>query len=681
MSNSESARPLAAILGAAVILAVVEAWPLSASAEQIPQNTPLFIAHAKDAGPLDPSTQITMAVWLKVRHPQSLDQLVQAQYDPSSGMYHQWISQDEFNAQFAPSPQDMETVENHLRAKGLTILAVAQNNFYVKVQGTVGQAERSFGVQIHQYQFKGEMFRSNTADPSVDPAVSPFVAAITGMDDFGYQPTAVRPREPNGELAAPLPVSISPSGLFFEGQCFRGVETETFSAGTTTAAYKGNRYGADITSERIGHLPPCGYSPEEIQTAYNMNPLYAAGYDGSGQTIVITDAFGSPTIQQDAAAFSEIYGLPPINLTVLRAPGVVHNPKGSQGGWQFETTLDVEWAHALAPGAAIVLVLGPTNHADLDEAVNYAVVHHLGNVISNSWASVEGLGNPAQLRRVNRILEQAAAEGIDVNFASGDNGDEVAATGFRTVAFPASSPFATGIGGTSLSLNPDDSIAFQTGWGNNATRIAGPLSQGNPPVIPPTNLGFIFGAGGGTSLTFAKPSFQNGLAGNMRMVPDASMLADPFTGVEIIETLNGQLSVLVIGGTSLATPAFSGIMAITTQANGGTGLGQAAQLLYSLPAGAVRDITPFSSPGDVAGLITTPGGATKLTADQLAAPLGNTKAYYSALYNSPASGAWFVVTFGTDTSLTTTVGWDDVTGVGTPNGAAFVSAITGVKIP
>jgi subtilase family serine protease len=314
-----------------------------------------------------------------------------------------------------------------------------------------------------------------------------------------------------------------------------------------------------------------------------------------------------------------------------------------------------------------------TDRASLDEAVNYAVVHHLGNTISNSWGTLEGFGNPAQFDRVNRILQMAAAQGIDANFASGDFGDEVVDVGFQTVGFPASSPFATGVGGTSLALNPDNSIAFQTGWGNNLTRIAETKALNNAPVNPPLHLGFQGGAGGGPSLTFARPSFQAGLSvpGNTRLVPDIAMLADPFTGVEFIETVDGQLSVGVVGGTSLATPLFSGIMAIAAQ-KAGHGLGQAASLVYTLPAGAVNDVIAVSSPGDVTGMI----NATPYSAAQLAAPLGNTTSFYSAIYNSPFSTRWFVITFGTDSSLTTGPGWDNVTGVGTPNGMSFVNGIT-----
>src|SRR5260370_4401203 len=192
------------------------------------------------------------------------------------------------------------------------------------------------------------------------------------------------------------------------------------------------------------HLPPQGYSPDEVQTAYGLKPLYQAGLNGSGETIVITDAYGSATITQDAAAFSVIYGLAPINLQIVKAPGISNNPHGVARGWDVETTLDVEWSHAIAPGANIVLVLA-TDHSSLDEAINYAVVHHLGNTISNSWSSIEGLGNPAQFIRVNRILEMAAAQGIDVNFATADFVDLTGRGIFQAVAFAARSPFSSAL--------------------------------------------------------------------------------------------------------------------------------------------------------------------------------------------------------------------------------------------
>ncbi|HEV2198754.1 MAG TPA: protease pro-enzyme activation domain-containing protein [Bryobacteraceae bacterium] len=637
---------------------------------KVSNNTPGFIAKGTDLGPIDPTAILTVNVWLKLHNQQQLDKLVEEQTRKGSAGYHRWITQDQFNADYGPAQQEVNAVSNFLSAHDLAVVSVAENNLYVKAQGTAAAIEQAFNTQIHQYSLNGALYRSNTADPSINGPAGGLIAAITGLDDYGFEPQIAVAHSPEGVAVTPTPLGVSPQGVFFEAQCFRAPEVDFFAAGATTATYTGNRYGSDITSGPPD-LPPCGYAPAELQTAYNLNPLYAAGLDGTGETIVITDAYGSPTIEQDAAAFAAVYGLPPINLQIAKAPGLSHNPGDTKRNWDVETTLDVEWAHAIAPGAAIVLVVA-TDRASLDEAINYAVVHHLGNTISNSWSSVEGLGNPAQFDRVNRVLEMAAAQGIDVNFATGDFGDEVARVGFQSVDFPASSPFATAVGGTSLALNPDDTIAFQTGWGNNLTRIADTKALGNPPVNPPLHLGFQGGAGGGPSLTFARPSFQSGLSvpGNTRLVPDVAMVADAFTGVEIIQTVGGQLTVSVIGGTSLSTPMFSGIMAIAAQ-KAGHGLGQAAALVYSLPAGAVTDILAVSSPNDVIGTI----NATPYTASQLAASLGNTTSFYSAIYNSPFSTRWFVISFGTDSSLVTGPGWDNVTGVGTPNGIAFVDAI------
>jgi subtilase family serine protease len=283
--------------------------------------------------------------------------------------------------------------------------------------------------------------------------------------------------------------------------------------------------------------------------------------------------------------------------------------------------------------------------------------------------------------RNNHILEEAAAQGIDVNFASGDYGDSSPVTGFKSASYPASSPYVTAVGGTSLALNPDNSIAWQAGWGANFTWISDTSGAGYAPYDPPQNFGFLLGSGGGPSEIFAKPSWQSDLPGAMRLTPDVSMVADTYTGAEVVETFSGQLSVAVGGGTSLACPMFSGLMAIAAQ-KAGHALGQVAPLLYNLPSSsgtssAIYDVQPVGSSTNVTGSISDSAGTTAYSADQLVAPLDGTQVYYSALYHGQVSTHWYVLAFGADTSLATTVGWDDVTGVGTPNGANFVNALSG----
>ncbi len=636
-------------------------------------NTPGFIKNAKDLGPVDPSTVITVTAWLKLKNESQLDALVAGQYKKGNASYHKWLSSSDVNAQFAPTANQMNAVQNWLNSHNLKTLSVEENNYFVKVQGTVGDVQKAFHVQIDNFKFNGQTYRANTSDPSVNDTSGNNIAAITGLDDYGFQPQIKKPVSPEGQAYAPRPLSASPKGVFFEGQCFQGTQAQSFSSPGVSASYSGNRYGADISNGDLGHLAPCGYSPSEVAGAYGMNGLWANGLDGRGQTIVIVDAYGSPTIAQDAALFSAVYGLPPVDLTVVKAPGLSNNKHGD--GWDLETTLDVEWAHAMAPAAKIALVVA-TDRSSLDEAIHYAVVHHLGNTISNSWASIEGFGNPAQLGRVERILQLAAAQGIDVNFSSGDNGDELLNVGFQSVDYPGSSTFATSIGGTSLALDGNGGVLFETGWGNNLMRVADTVALGSPAMDPPLAAGFNGGAGGGSSLTFAKPAFQSALPGTMRQVPDIGMLADPFTGAEYIITDPTLGPVVdVVGGTSLACPLFSGVMAIAAQ-KAGHGLGQAAPLLYGIGS-AARDIPSGAAPSatNVSGSITDDSGTAAYSADALATP-GTSAPYVSALYNSPFSTRWYVLSFNTDSSLAAVPGWDNVTGVGAPNGAAFINAIT-----
>jgi subtilase family serine protease len=244
---------------------------------------------------------------------------------------------------------------------------------------------------------------------------------------------------------------------------------------------------------------------------------------------------------------------------------------------------------------------------------------------------------------------------------------------------PSAAPFATGVGGTSLFLKANRTMSFQTGWGTNFTRIAEPSP--NPPTIPPLAFGFQGGAGGGTSAFWPKPSYQSSLPGSFRQLPDISYIADPDTGVEIIITPDGVPGhpqfVEVFGGTSLACPMFSALWAIANQA-AGEPLGQAAAAMYDLPADAITDVTDVvpAAANNVTGTISVPGKPpVAVTADELAAPLGNTTGYVSALFQSSSSTRWDVFTFGTDSSLTTGPGWDNVTGLGTPNGLNFVQDI------
>jgi len=657
---------------------------------------------AKNLVAEDPAKSITVTIWLKQRNQAAFDNLVRQMYDQSSPNYHHWLTLEQYNANFAPSSQEAIMVSDFLVSHGLKVTATEKNNHYIRAEGPVADIEKTFQVQISRFTINGEVHRAASAEPLVAGQVGTVIAAVQGFDDFQYTSYVRRPvadGKPNSRTAISPVSSLSPTpdGLVFSANCFRPAQTVKFTTpgGGPSAVYSGNRYGANIDSVPPNQAP-CGYDAAEMQHAYGLDTLHSKGLDGSGQTVVIVDAYGSNTIFNDANTFSRLNGLPSLtsaNFQIFKPNGSANCGSACMAGlWNFETSIDVEWSHAMAPGANIALVLAKNNDFDnLDMANLFAIDNLLGNVISNSFGIseivlVEFL--PSELVVENLLAEMAASLGISLDVSSGDAGDFLAVDqefGINAVSVSANanSPFATGVGGTSLFLNPNNTIKFQTGWGLNETRIADPSP--NPPVVPPLVFGFLEGSGGGTSVVYAKPSFQKKLSGKFRKVPDIAMEADPETGAEIVisDPVSGEQVVEVFGGTSLSCPMFSGLWAIANQA-AKIPLGQAAPYVYNLPASAISDIVQIGSAHNVTGVITLPGNPPTTvveTADDLAGPLENTKMFVSALYNAPSSTRWDVFTFGTDSSLTTGPGWDNVTGVGTPKGVAFVNGVVAQTKP
>jgi len=689
------ARHRALLLIAAVALTGTIA-ARSASARTIANNTPAAIRQSQDLGPAAASGSMTVTLWLQAPNADAAAELAVRQlYDSASPQYHHWMNATAAAALLAPPAAQVRQVQKYLQAHNLRVVSTDANGLYVRAQGSVADVQDAMHVAIHEFKSHGRIFRSNTADPAIDGPAGSVVAAIGGLSERHMHTYSVRALDPDtGHPFAPVPVASGPAGFFFSAQCFRAPEQQSFTTngGLPSASYFGNRYGADIANQTLGTLPPCGYQPSDVQAAYGLSALYASGLDGSGQTIVIIDAIGSPTIAADAEVFSQVYGLPdltPANFQVYYPGGA---PPAADPGWATETSLDVEWAHSIAPNARIALVIAPTpSDSDLQTAILFAIQQHLGNVISNSYGEAESDSPASLLRQYNLLARYAAARGISVNFSSGDDGDSnpsgvTAGLVLPGVSAPADAPWATAVGGTSLALDASGKLAFQTAWGNNITKLAGPLNAGSPPLDPALNEGFLFGSGGGTSGFFAKPDFQDRLQGPGRHVPDVSWLADPYTGVEFVCDGTSCFGappgtgpeVGTVGGTSLACPMFSGIWAIAGQAasgRGDDGLGQAARLLYGLARGALTDIVQVGSGTDVRGVIKTTGQPVFESPQSLAQPLDNTRRFYSALYNSPYSTSWFALMFGTDSSLTAGPGWDDATGLGTPNGQVFVRAV------
>jgi subtilase family serine protease len=340
-------------------------------------------------------------------------------------------------------------------------------------------------------------------------------------------------------------------------------------------------------------------------------------------------------------------------------------------GWPVEISLDVEWAHAIAPNAKIVLVVAPDDdETELTYALHYAVAHNLGDVISNSYGYPEADFGPAGARAFNTAIRAGAAQGIAINVSTGDSGDNGLNTPIGAAASPADSPYATAVGGTSLNL-PSDNGPVEAVWGITVTYLGAQGAVAMPPLFD----GFNQGGGGGESVYFEKPAYQAALPGTGRQLPDVSAVADPQTGAIIVTpNATGSKTVIeVIGGTSLSSPVFSGIWALANEA-AGVRLGQAAPIIAAMPAGAVTDIVPIPAAiSNLEGSIVSGSADERFTPAQLL-NLVETQPNGFVGVSAAFPGRHFDLGFGADSSLMTTPGWDNATGFGVPAGSAFIAA-------
>lgn len=651
----------------------------------IAKNRPRFTAAARNLGPVEPASQIEVSIWLKPHNKADLDSVAADLYDPKSPSFRHWLTREEFASRYAPTTTEAQTVRDFFAANGLTTVTTGPNNFFVRARGSAAAVASAFHVSLNNYEVDGKIVRGNAEDPFVAGKAAALVASISGLDNMEYthpivQQTTIQsipmkalpptsPKEGARRTLGGVSSSSSPAGtsLAFNSHCLAGQTSQTFTSSGTLpiATYAGNQYTPNTSG--------CGYTPDNIRAAYNLNGLYAEGFDGTGQTIVILDWCGSPNVLSDANAFSSQFGLPQLTASNF---SIVYTPTPSYcEAPSAEINMDVQWAHAIAPGAKIALVVPPSaSFQDIDQGLFYAVNYQLGNVISGSYGSEEAFTPSTVLLTEELITETASVLGISANFSSGDAGDFTNDMPYEfpaSVSVPAASPYATAVGGISLSLLSDNAIDWQWGWGTNENVLA----QQGKVTDPPTGSGYFnFGSGGGPSSFFLKPAFQSKLPGTGRQLPDVSWLGDPFTGVYVAITQAGtlpQLQYQVYGGTSLACPMFSALWAIANQA-AGSPLGQAAPYLYTMPASTITDILPISFKSDITGTIQDSSGKTNYSALQIAGPLEGTTAFVSTLWDYPLlPGTAVLLTFGTDTGLNVTRGWDNVTGVGVPNPKLF----------
>jgi subtilase family serine protease len=655
-----------------------------ASGLRTSQLAPLLQVAATRLEAASASAPVHATVWLTLANKPALDAAVAAMYTPGSPSYHQFQPPSALRA-YAPSAAQRAAVLAELAAHHLQVMGSDVNGFSVRISGQIGDFEAAFHTTVERYQRKdGTVVQALATAPELGNGAAGLVRAVSGVAGAGMQSFLKVPVNPRtGAQIGMVPVAgaagatagstggASPAGAVYSSGCFYLPQTVTLQSlpgsAQAEAMYTGIVFGASPLNTERGTLAPCGYAPQDVYKFYGLNLVYDQGYTGAGQTIAIVDAYGSPTIQSDFALFNKEYGLTPAtsaNFQVI-APSPV--PAGTVG-WAEETTLDVEWAHAIAPDANIKLITAPSNSdSDLQAAVMYVLDNKLANIVSNSYGQGELTSDPQTITSWNEVCEMAAFEGVTLNFATGDDGDYSVVEGMQDVTLPATSPYATAVGGTTTGFSPADGSIVDMGWGTNLTLLG--TSAG--PSNPLTQYGFLYGAGGGASTAFAKPAYQAALPGTGRQTPDIAALGDPYTGVEVLFTSGGTQFYILVGGTSLATPIFSAEWALLSQRLGTLpgsvtpgSLGQAAPLLAEYAnSGAIRDVQPASLQYAVQGGIATPTATTYYSPGAIMLP-ATSSSFASALYDDGEKDI-YAISFGTDTSLNVTAGWDNVTGWGT----------------
>ena len=546
---------------------------------------------------------------------------------PGSASYGQFLTADQFHATYAPSAAAEQTVRGFLTGQGLTVTETAPFRRYVTAKGTVAQLDKAFGVSLKTFSHLGQKVVAPTTAAEVPAKVASAVLTIDGLDTTQVKMTrhASPTTEPPAGFRNARPCSTSYGDVAASKQADFKTPLPKFK--DTTLSYA-----------------PCGYTGPQYRAAYEGGTALT----GQGATVAITDAYRWQLIASDANKYASQHGdgsYAAGQLTENLPAGYNRQDDCGPSGWSGEETLDVEAVHAMAPGANIRYYASSSCYDDdfLDTLAR-VTDEGVAQVISNSWGDAGEVTTSDAVTAYETVFEQAALQGISVLFSSGDSGDELANTGLKQADYPATEPYVTAVGGTATGIGDDGSRVFDTGWGTRTYSLSKDQKSWTPG-------GYLYGAGGGVSTLFNQPSYQHGVVAKQlsggRAVPDVAMDADPQTGMLIGQTQKFSDGTYYaeyrIGGTSLASPLMAGMTALAVEHNSGRGFGLLNPIIYKRSA-LFDDVLPVKSPN-----------------------WGVVRVNYVNSENAADGLAYIVRTFGQDSSLPVTKGWDQVTGRGVPN--------------
>jgi subtilase family serine protease len=653
---------------------------------------------AHPAGAVPAGSQVNFDLLLSMRDPNGAAAYTRQVSSPGSAAFHHYLTDAQWQSRYGPSQAAVAKAESWLRQQGFTVGALARDHLFVSAHGPVSAVQHAFGVKLGYYRVNGRTVRLAKGTLTIPSSLAGVVAGAPGVNEYldtsaamtGAQAPAA---QASGiQRAASQPAATTkepgpPAGFRNPQPCsaYWGQKTDTKDA---ASLYKPYTYPEPYDI--------CGYKPAQLRGAYQLAGQVARGDDGTGVTIAIVDAYDSPTLLADTQQYarqndpthplasSQFSNVAPAKITHLGACG--------GNGWYGEQALDIESSHAMAPGAHIEYVGAKScEDADLLSAVTTAVTSG-ASVVTNSWDDVTGdiFEDAATKQAYDETFMLAASTGVSVLFCSHDDGDNFADFGTTGSNYPATSPYVTAVGGTALQVNAKNQTQADYGWSTGHLSLcASKTTNCGSATKPVGTLGYVYGSGGGTSYYYTEPWYQDGIVPKdltlrnealngpvpYRVMPDISMDADIQTGMLIGLTQafpgGAHYSQYKIGGTSLASPLFAGVVADADQA-AGTSLGFLNPMLYKAytqtPA-AFSDILAPSKPHSAAEIRVD-------YANGINSSKGYTVVLETSNYEGPETYCDGTGNCATrNVSLTTTKGFDSMTGLGTI-GSGFLAALS-----
>jgi len=664
------------------------------------------------------AAEVRFSIGMQLKNRSGAIQFEQAVSEPSSSEYRDFLTARKWERRFAPRRSAVAEVSEWLRSQGITVTAVTPDRMTIEAEGSAAAVEQAFGAKLGQYRRGAAEVRLASGSLTVPSSIAPLISGIIGVNQQLATHDSLTGEEAAGAgpLAFPKASALATPAVESSGAGSISPPVGFKNAPPCSGYYGEKRVGAQTPFGDGFPNPltwaPCGYTPAQLQGAYNVAGPIAGGIDGAGVTVAIVDAYAEPTLLSDA----EQYGrnnqpeavLNSGQFTELLSPTFNEEEVCAASSWGEEQSLDIESVHAMAPGAHILYV-GAENCFDvaLFGAVQKVVDGHLASVITDSWGDTGGdiFDAASEREAFDNVLLMAGGTGIGVQFSAGDEGSEFTTLGMNVPDYPAVSPYATAVGGTSLQVSKNDTRDGETGWSTSKSYYCSQLleevelpgcgAHQRNEWIPPAPGAYDYGGGGGTSYEYEEPNYQLGVvpaaltARNSkitgianRVEPDISMDADPSTGMKIGQTqefANGTYyGEYRLGGTSLASPLMGGLLADADQAAGGP-LGFVNPLLYKIAAESGSPLLTENAIYDVLA-----AGKQAVERNDYLAPEAEEGVYTTARvlgYEGPeeyCSGTEECET--QNVELHATPGFDSMTGIGSP-GPEFLRFMATLKPP